>query len=45
MIGGKELEEKVALLRNMGTKEQVAVPFDRVIETVKQMKRSQDIGG
>ena len=45
MIGGKELEEKVALLRNMGTKEQVAVPFDRVIETVKQMKRSRDIGG
>jgi histidyl-tRNA synthetase len=45
MIGGKELEEKVALLRNMGTKEQVAVPFDRVIETVKQMKRSQNIGG
>ncbi|MCU0602945.1 MAG: histidine--tRNA ligase [Desulfobacterales bacterium] len=45
MIGDKELGEKIALLRDMRTKEQVAVPFDGVIETVKRMKRSQDIGG
>jgi histidyl-tRNA synthetase len=45
MIGDKELDDKVALLRNMGTKEQIAVPFDGVIETVKRMKRSQGIGG
>jgi histidyl-tRNA synthetase len=45
MIGDKELDEKAALLRNMRTKEQVAVPLDGVIETLKQMKRSHDIGG
>jgi histidyl-tRNA synthetase len=37
MIGDKEREEKVALLRNMGTKEQIAVPFDGVIATVKRL--------
>jgi histidyl-tRNA synthetase len=45
MIGDKELEEKIALLRDMRTKEQVAVPFDGIVETVKRMTRSQDIGG
>ena len=45
MIGDKELGEKIALLRDMRTKEQVAVPFDGVVETVKRMTRSQDIGG
>jgi histidyl-tRNA synthetase len=45
MIGDKELEDKVALLRDMGTKEQIAVPFDGVIEAVIRMKRSQGIGG
>jgi histidyl-tRNA synthetase len=45
MIGDKELGEKIALLRDMRTKEQVAVPFDGVVETVKRITRSQDIGG
>jgi histidyl-tRNA synthetase len=45
MIGDKELEEKIALLRDMRTKEQVTVPFDGVVETVKRTIRSQDIGG
>jgi len=37
MVGDKELAEKVALLRNMRTKEQVAVPFDGVIAAVKRL--------
>jgi histidyl-tRNA synthetase len=37
MIGDKELDEKVALLRNMRTKEQVAVPFEGVIATVQRL--------
>ncbi|MDI6688255.1 MAG: histidine--tRNA ligase [Desulfobacterales bacterium] len=35
IIGEKELEEKTAVLRNMTTKEQLLVPLDNVIKTVK----------
>jgi histidyl-tRNA synthetase len=35
MLGDKELEEKAAVLRNMQTKEQTAVAFDRVVEALK----------
>jgi histidyl-tRNA synthetase len=37
IVGDKELEEKVALLRDMRTKEQVAAPFDGIIATVKRL--------
>jgi histidyl-tRNA synthetase len=37
MIGDKELEEKVAILRNMQTKEQIPVPFGTLVETVRQL--------
>jgi histidyl-tRNA synthetase len=37
MIGDQELEEKTALLRNMGTKQQVALPFDGIIGAVKDL--------
>ena len=35
MIGDKELEERVALLRNMRTSEQASIPFDGMVERVK----------
>jgi histidyl-tRNA synthetase len=37
MIGDKELEEKVALLRNMRTKEQLAIPFAGIIDAIKRI--------
>jgi histidyl-tRNA synthetase len=37
MIGEKELDEKTAVLRNMQTKEQTAVPFDRVVDMLKSV--------
>jgi histidyl-tRNA synthetase len=40
MLGDKELDEKVALLRNMRTKEQIALPFEGIIEAIKkELKR------
>jgi histidyl-tRNA synthetase len=39
MIGDKELEEKVAVLRNMQTKEQIPVPFATLVETVRQLMK------
>jgi histidyl-tRNA synthetase len=39
MIGDKELEEKVAVLRNMQTKEQIPVPFATLVETVRQLTK------
>ena len=40
MLGDKELDEKVAFLRNMRTKEQVALPFEGIIEAIKkELKR------
>jgi len=35
MVGDKELDEQAAVLRDMQTKEQTAVPFDRVVDTLK----------
>jgi len=35
IVGDKELEEGAVLLRNMATKEQVSVPIDNVVETLK----------
>jgi histidyl-tRNA synthetase len=37
MVGDKELDEKVALLRNMRTKEQVALPFEVIIGAIKRV--------
>jgi histidyl-tRNA synthetase len=37
MIGDQELEEKTALLRNMRTKQQVALPFDGIIGALKDL--------
>jgi histidyl-tRNA synthetase len=39
MIGDQELEKQAAVLRNMQTKEQTAVPFDRVVDTLKTASR------
>jgi histidyl-tRNA synthetase len=39
MIGDKELEEKVAILRNMQTKEQTPVPFSTLVETVRHLTK------
>jgi histidyl-tRNA synthetase len=39
MIGDKELEEKVAVLRNMQTKEQIPVPFGTLVETVRHLTK------
>jgi len=39
MIGDQELEKQTAVLRNMQTKEQTAVPFDRVVDTLKTAAR------
>ncbi len=35
IVGEKELEDGAALLRNMETKDQVAVPLDKILETLK----------
>jgi len=40
MIGDKELEERKAVLRDMQTKEQTEIPFDRVIDTLKAAARN-----
>jgi histidyl-tRNA synthetase len=37
MIGDKELEEKVAILRNMQTKEQIPVPFGSLMDTLRHL--------
>jgi hypothetical protein len=37
--GDKELEEKVAVLRNMQTKEQIPVPFATLVKTVRQLTK------
>ena len=37
MIGDEELEHEAALLRDMRTKEQAALPFDRIIEAVRRI--------
>jgi histidyl-tRNA synthetase len=37
MLGDKELEEKTALLRNMRTKQQVALPFEGIIGALKSL--------
>jgi histidyl-tRNA synthetase len=39
MIGDKEVAEKAALLRDMQTKEQIAIPFEGMIEKVKAILR------
>ena len=39
MIGDKELAEKVAILRNMQTKEQIPVPFGTLMETVRHLTK------
>jgi histidyl-tRNA synthetase len=41
MLGDKELDEKVAILRNMQTKEQTPVPFGTLMETVRQLAKRQ----
>jgi histidyl-tRNA synthetase len=47
MIGDKELGEQTAVLRDMRTKEQTAVPFERVVGTLTAAARSpkQTSGG
>jgi histidyl-tRNA synthetase len=37
MIGDKELDEQTAVLRNMQTKAQTAVPFDRAVDVLKSV--------
>jgi histidyl-tRNA synthetase len=39
MVGDQELEKQTAVLRNMQTKEQADVPFDRVVDTLKTAAR------
>jgi histidyl-tRNA synthetase len=39
MIGDKELDAKTAILRNMQTKEQTEVPFERVLDMLKTAAR------
>jgi histidyl-tRNA synthetase len=39
MIGDKELDEQTAVLRNMQTKAQTAVPFDRAVDMLKSVAR------
>ena len=39
MIGDKEVDEKVAVLRNMQTKEQIPVAFATLVETVRQLTK------
>jgi histidyl-tRNA synthetase len=39
MVGDQELDEQTAVLRNMQTKEQTAVPFDRLVDTLKTALR------
>jgi len=35
ILGDKELEEGAAILRNMGNKEQISIPLDNIIQTIK----------
>ena len=37
ILGDKELAEKTAILRNMENKEQVSVPLNDIIQTIKNM--------
>ena len=37
ILGDKELAEKTAILRNMENKEQISVPLDDMIQTIKNM--------
>jgi len=37
IVGEKELEEGSAILRNMTTKEQTAIPIDDIVERIKKM--------
>ena len=39
MIGDKELDEQVAVLRDMQTKEQIPVPFGTLMETVRRLTK------
>ena len=39
ILGDKELEEKTAILRNMENKEQIPVPLNDIIQTIKEMLR------
>jgi histidyl-tRNA synthetase len=39
MIGDEELDRQTAVLRNMQTKEQAAIPFDRALEMLKAAAR------
>lgn len=36
IIGSEELEKKVAVIKNMNTREQIEVPFDKLIETMEK---------
>ena len=35
IVGDKELAEGAAILRNMGNKEQISIPLDNIIQTIK----------
>jgi histidyl-tRNA synthetase len=39
MVGDQELESRIAVLRNMQTKDQTPVPFDRVLDLLIKEKR------
>jgi histidyl-tRNA synthetase len=39
ILGDNELKERTAILRNMGNKEQISVPLDNIIQTIKNMIR------
>jgi len=39
IVGDNELKEGTAILRNMETKEQVAIPLDNLVENIKKMVR------
>jgi len=44
MVGDAELAEHKAVLRDMETKEQIDIPLDGLIDTLKKNLRRQDVG-
>ena len=43
ILGDNELKERTAILRNMEKKEQISVPLENIIQTIKNMIRQKEI--
>ena len=43
ILGDNELKERTAILRNMENKEQISVPLENIIQTIKNMIRQKEI--